>query len=261
MKVCAVSVMLGLVLCVAAGADDVAVSMRAIVAANDAAVVTVKVALKESYSMEEYGSDVSEYTQEVSATVITAEGLMVTSFMQVDPTPYMEELYGGEDGVDSKTEVTSLKIMRDGADVDAEIVLRDRDLDLAFLRPVKKPEAPWAFIDLSTSVTAAAFDPAVAMRRLGKVARRVASADLVRIAAVSDKPRTFYIMGEYPGEGTPSFLLSGECLGITVTKLLKASSQNGMGVTDDYDMNLTSVIIPGPEILEIAQQVPAYKTE
>lgn len=258
MKTVAFSLVLGLLAAFSASADEQAVAMRAVVDKNSAAVVTIKAVLKESYSMEEYGSDVSEYTQEINATVISADGLMVTSYMQVDPSPFMEELYGGEDGFNSKTEVTSLKVMRNGGEVDAEIVLRDRDLDLAFLRPLKKAEDPWDFIDLSAPVAAKAFDPVILLHRLGKVARRATTADLVRITAVFDKPRTVYFLGEYPGEGAPVFLPSGACLGLSVTKLLQANSQNGMGVADDLEMNLACVVIPGPAIMDVAKQVPAY---
>ena len=49
------------------------------------AVVQVKLTVKQSYTMPEYGTDVSEFTQEVTATVISPEGLMVTSLMHTDP--------------------------------------------------------------------------------------------------------------------------------------------------------------------------------
>ena len=39
-----------------------------------------------------------------------------------------------------ETEVNDIKILlEDGAEVPAEIVLRDKDLDLAFIRPKAKP--------------------------------------------------------------------------------------------------------------------------
>lgn len=250
--------LLALPLCFAASADDLAEAMRTAVAKNDAAVVTVKVALKDTYSSEE-GSDVNEYTQDITATVITAEGLMVTSLMMVDPSVLMEEYVNGDDGFSSKTEITSLKVRRGEGEEDAEIVLRDRDLDLAFLRPVKKPAEPRPFADFTAGASAKAFDPVIVMNRLGKVASRVSTAQLLRIDAVLDKPRTTYFVGEYAGYGAPVFLVTGECLGVNVTKMLKSNSQNGMGVSDEYENNMASVVIPGADVLEVAKQVPAYK--
>ncbi|MBX3175882.1 MAG: trypsin-like peptidase domain-containing protein [Candidatus Hydrogenedentes bacterium] len=244
-----------------AGADPVAEAMRAIVAKNGAAVVQVKLTVKQSYTMPEYGTDVSEFTQEVTATVISPEGLMVTSLMHTDPSSWMDDMFAGEDGYSSKTEITGLKALHGEQEVDAEIVLRDRDLDLAFLRPVTKPDAPQAYVDLSGGATAQAFDEVVTLHRLGKVAQRLATANVMRIGAVQERPRLTYILGEYSGMGTPVFLTSGACLGINVTRILRGNGPNGMGVHDEYDMNMASVVIPGADILEIAKQAPAYKTD
>ncbi|MBL7645917.1 MAG: trypsin-like peptidase domain-containing protein [Candidatus Hydrogenedentes bacterium] len=253
-----VAALLALPFCLAVPADDLAEAMRGAVAKNDAAVVTVKVALKETYSYDG-GSDVNEYTQDITATVISPEGLMVTSLMVVDPSVLMEEYANSEEGFDSKTEITSLKVRRGEAEEDAEIVLRDRDLDLAFLRPVKKPAEPRPFTDLAAGAQAKAFDPVIVMNRLGKVANRVSTAQLLRIDAVLDKPRMTYFVGEYAGHGAPVFVVTGECLGINVTKMLKTNSQNGMGVADEYESNMASVVISGADVLEVAKQVPAYK--
>lgn len=243
-----------------AHADEFAEAMRAVVAKNDPAVVTIKVALKDTYSSAE-GSDVHEYTQDATATVVSAEGLMVTSLMMLDPSVLMEEYASSEDGYSSKTEITGLKVRQGEAEEDAEIVLRDRDLDLAFLRPVKKPAEPRAFADLSAGAQAKAFDPVILMGRLGKVASRMPTAQLLRIDAVLDKPRTTYFAGEYVGHGAPVFLVTGECLGVNVTKMLKSSSQNGMGVSEEYENNMASIVVPGADILEVAKQVPAYPAE
>lgn len=250
--------LLALPCCLAVRADDLADAMRAVVAKNDAAVVTVKVALKDTYSSEE-GSDVNEYTQDITATAISAEGLMVTSLMMLDPSVLMDEYASSDDGYSSKTEITSLKVRRGEAEEDAEIVLRDRDLDLAFLRPIAKPAEPRPFTDLAAGAPAKAFDPIIVMNRLGKVASRASTAQLLRVDAVLDKPRMTYFVGEYAGHGAPVFVITGECLGINVTKMLKTNSQNGIGVADEYESNMASVVIPGADVLEVAKQVPAYK--
>lgn len=250
--------LIAIVLGSAASADDMAAAMRAIVTKNGDALLHVKLSVKQTYSIPEYGTEVEEFTEEIVATVISPEGLMVTSLMNTDPAAWMEDMYDGDDGYSSKTELTSLKVLRGGEEEDAEIVLRDRDLDLAFIRPLKKPEAPWSFVDLSVPVKAAAFDPIIAMGRLGKVAQRAATADTQRIAAVQDRPRLTYILGAYTGNGIPIFITTGECLGINVTRMLRSSGQNGMGLSDDYGMNMASVVVPGPDVMEIAKQVPAY---
>jgi hypothetical protein len=254
-----IAALLALPLCLTVRADDLAEAMRNVVTKNDAAVVTVKVALKATYSYDG-GSDVNEYTDDVTATVITAEGLMVSSLTRMDPSVLMDAYASEDDGYDGKTEITSLKVRRGDAEEDAEIVLRDRDLDLVFLRPITKPTEPRPFVDLAAGAPAKAFDPVIIMNRLGKVASRVSTATLYRVEAVLDKPRTTYFVGEeYTDQGSPAFVATGECLGINVTKLLATNSQNGMGVADEYESNSASVVIPGADVLEVAKQVPAYK--
>ena len=262
MRIGIIAGLIGVLCAAGAGADELAAAMRGIVAKNEPAVVQIKMTVKETYSMPEYGTEESEYTDEITATVISPEGLMVTSLMHTDPMSMMEDYMDGEDGYSGKSEVTALKVLRGQSEIDAEIVLRDRDLDLAFLRPLKKPEAPVAFVDLSAAVKAEAFDQVVTLSRMGKVVQRMATANEMRIAAVQERPRLNYILGTYMGEGTPVFLPSGECLGVNVNRMLRSSGQNGMGMSEeDYDMNMASVVVPGTEILEIAKQVPAYKTE
>ena len=42
-------------------------------------------------------------------------------------------------------------LLDDGTEVPAEIVLRDKDLDLAFIRPKAKPASPMTSVDLTKS--------------------------------------------------------------------------------------------------------------
>ena len=240
--------------------DEKGALMREIVAKHGEAVVSVRMAIKETMSMAEYGSEVSEYTQEIPATVILPGGLMVTSLMQLDPSAMMDSFYfDDEDGFDAKTEVTALHVLRGSAEVAAEIVLRDADLDLAFLRPVEKPEAPWAHVDLAADGDVEAFDPIYLLARMGKVVKRLPTVQDTRIAGIIEKPRKLYVIGNYMGSGTPAFSAPGACLGINVTRSLKIQANTGMGFTSGFESNMASIVVPGPDILELLEQVPPYE--
>lgn len=190
---------------------------------------------------------------------------MVTSFMQLDPGAMMETLYfdgeDGDEGFETKTEVTSLRVLRGTDEVESEIVLRDRDLDLAFMRPVKKPGSPWPFVELNGAATVEAFDPIYVLGRMGRVANRLTTVVELRIQGIIEKPRTTFFLGEYPGQGMPVFTESGACLGINVTRTLKMPSSSGMGYTSGYQSNMASIVVPGPDILELVEQVPPYESE
>ncbi|MCF6286841.1 MAG: serine protease [Candidatus Hydrogenedentes bacterium] len=247
-------VLMALALTVAA--DEDAQIMRRIVAAHGNAVVTVKMTIKQTMTMAEYGTEESEYTQEIIASVISKDGLMVTSLLELDPSKMMNAYFSDEeeDGFETKTDVTALRVLQDGKEIDAEIVLRDTDLDLAFLRPVKKPEADWTHVDLSADVAVQTFEKIYILYRMGKVAQRLPDAYPYRISAVVEKPRKLYILGESTGAGNPIFTKSGACLGINVTRTLNVSESG------DMDFDVASIVIPGPDIMKITEQVPPYKS-
>ena len=258
------AVCLGLLMALGAmaGADEKAATMRQLVADHGEAVVTVKMAIKETMSMAEYGSEVSEYTQEIPATVISAEGLMVTSLLQLDPGAMMANMFfeesGDEEGFETKTEVTSLRVLKGQDEVESEVVLRDTDLDLAFMRPVKKPESAWPHVDLTAPPTVQVFDVVFVLGRMGRVANRIATVGETRVQGIIEKPRLTYILGEYPGQGMPVYTESDACMGINVTRFLKVSSGSGAGYSSGYQSNMASIVVPGPDIVELVAQVPAY---
>ena len=72
-----------------------------------------------------------------------------------------------------ESELSDVKIvLDDGTEVPAEVVLRDKDNDLAFIRPKTKPAAPMAALDLANSGKADILDQVISLTRLGSAAGR-----------------------------------------------------------------------------------------
>ena len=181
---------LGIVACAEwANADALADAARAIVEANKDAVVTIKLVIENRYSMEGSGSDSEESIAEVTGTVLDPSGLTVVSLFTTDPTSASRNMMGmdlEEMGFKIETEIKRADILAaDGNEIPAEVVLRDKDLDLAFLRPKQKPEKPFAALGVAQAGTAGQLDPIVAISRLGRVANRAHGALLDRIEAVA----------------------------------------------------------------------------
>jgi S1-C subfamily serine protease len=131
-------------------------------------------------------------------------------------------------------------------------VLRDKDLDLAFIRPVQKPTAPMAAVDLKDSAKVDIMDKVLIVTRLGKVANRTLSACLERIQAVVDKPRKFYAVSmSSMGEeyGSPVFAMDGKAVGIVLYRQM-------LGRSDSEDSDWIPVVIPAEDILPAAAQAP-----
>ena len=141
-----------------------------------------------------------------------------------------------------ETEVTDVKMLQaDGTELPAEIVLRDKDLDLAFIRPKTKPGSPMAAVDLSQSAPTQLLDEVITLNRLNSAAGRAYAASVERISAVIQKPRTFYIPDSTMTSttlGSPAFALDGKIVGLLVMRAVNAKGGSGRNYRD----NLTSII-------------------
>ena len=122
-------------------ADELADKGRDIFKKNQHAVVTVQAVLKTTYSGNGRSSNPSESKQDLTGTVIDPSGLTVLALSSVDPAELYRRM--SDEYKTVETQVNDLKILLDdGTEVPSEIVLRDKDLDLAFIRPKTKPATP-----------------------------------------------------------------------------------------------------------------------
>ncbi len=247
-----------------AHADEVAVAGRAVVAQNKGAVVTVRLVVKQEFSMFGFPSDEEESVQEITGTIIDPEGLIVVSLAATDPAQLLGNIMALFDEEDEgfKTSIGDVTILlEDGEELPGKVVLRDKDLDLAFIRPKEKPEKPLPAIDLTNAATPDQFDRLILLRRLGKVAKRACAGSFPRIQAVMRKPRLLYILGAPPGTalGAPAFSMDGKYVGMVVLRSIKMSGAEGFGfgLFMEGDMNMATAVIPAKDVLEIAKQAPS----
>jgi len=237
-------------------ADEMAQKGRDIFKTNEHAVVTVQIVLKISGSAGGRSFNSTEVKSEATGTVVDPSGLTVLALSTVDPADLYRRM-----SEDSKidTELTDVKILLDdGTEIPAEVVLRDKDLDLAFVRPKTKPTTPMIAVDLTKSSTADVLEPVVALNRLNRAAGRAYSASIERIAAVIQKPRTFYIPETGTSAttlGSPAFALNGNIVGLFVMRAISGGETSGRNRGD----NVTAILIPAEEILKGAKQAPEAK--
>jgi hypothetical protein len=143
--------------------------------------------------------------------------------------------------------------MEDGTEVPSEIVLRDKDLDLAFIRPKTKPATPMDAIDLSKASHAQVLDQLLTLNRLKRAAGRAFCASVERISAVVQKPRTFYIPDGSQTDtalGSPAFALDGGIVGLIVMRAV-----NAQGAASMRDC-ITAIVLPAEDIAKAAAQAP-----
>ena len=162
-------------------------------------------------------------------------------------------------GISADSEFKDVRIvLADNTELPATIVLRDRDLDVAFVRPVEKPARALAAIDLTKAREPRLLDEIISLNRLGTVANRAVTVSLHRIDALIERPRPFYLPspGGYSSGGSPVFGMDGAPIGIILIRSAPPDGETGMGSTPWSlgSLPVVPVIVPAADLIEVAKQ-------
>jgi len=260
----AIAAVLASVLLAPVHAQDDRAAARDIVKRWQSAIVNVRVVLKMRMSVGGREMQSMDESVETVGTVIDPTGLTVLSLGSLNPGAMMNRLMGSagsaQERMEFGSEPTDVKIrLADGREIPARIVLRDEDLDLAFLRPTAKPDKPLVAIDLADEGRPALLDPVVILSRLGRVGGWTPAASLQTIGAIIEKPRTFYVIeaGSAGGMGTPAFTASGKVVGLLTMRSVQAGRPGMFSMMGGSEgMGLLPVILPAADVREIAKQAP-----
>src|SRR6185295_14644139 len=148
-----------------------------------------------------------------------------------------------------------------GREVPARFVLRDRDLDLAFVMPEEKG-LKLPSLELEKGVVVEPLDDLVLLYRMGRSMNRDAAATVDSVRAVVRKPRTFLVPGFIEGLqslGCPAFDQTGRALGLVVLRRYPAPPQPQSSFRDFVDM-MNQVVLTAADVLDVAAQATAVKT-
>jgi len=232
----------------AAGTD--ATNGRQLVSRYADAIVGIELVVTLRLKMGDREAPPREQRIEVNGTVISKDGLTVTTLGAVDPQATFQAMGGsggrGPEIVGSDFKEVKLRLA-DGRELPARFVLKDADLDLAFMAP-ETPDASreFAHVKLEEAVEGALLDDFYFLARAPKTLQRVPLLRKIQVIGVVERPRRFYLMSEQ-APGSPVFSADGRVLGITLQHFANGTRAG-------------FVVLPSVDIAEMAKQAVTAQT-
>jgi len=234
---------------VTSAAPDLESAARATAEQSGKGVVTVRLVLKLKAGGQEH-----EQKMEVPAVVIDPTGLTVASASSIDPSGAFRRM------VDAQRQRMSIEsevkepviLLEDGSELEAAVVLKDTDLDLAFIRPRDAALKLPAVTLKSRSGTVPLLTRIYALGRLSKLANRALSVATGEVRAYVRGPAPYYVTdGESSSfVGSLAYTADGVPLGLFV-KRFAASIDTSSGRGSD---SMMTVLRPVDKVLELAAQ-------
>ena len=214
------------------------------------AMVTVKAVIDMEVVVGGSANQSQEQKLEVPGTVIQANGLTVLSNASIDIGKQIEQQLRrqarGRD-VDVKTTFKEVNLLLpDGTEIPSKVVLKDGDLDLAFVLPdaeeVESEGVTFTHVSFpEVTPEVQLLDSVAFLNRLGQELDRELSVYVTTVEALIKKPRRFMVTHN-SSIGTPAFLATGEVLGLYVRRIVNGGASNSI------------VILPSKEVARLAKE-------
>ena len=202
-----------------------------------------------------------EEKSEVTGTVIDASGMIVTALGGLDKSSVVDgqtvNTPMGPIKLKANSEIKEVKVITaDGSEIPADLVLKDADLGLAFIKVRMDSEeakgVEFQSINLADSAKGEVLDECIALGRLDESLNREASMVTTEISGVTTRPRTFYRVIT-DTIGCPVYLANGKLLGVSVLRNPKGNSSRG------GQIQVSPVILPAADIAKVAEQAKDAK--
>jgi len=224
---------------------------RALVQRYADAIVGVELVLITKVKMGDREQPPREQRVDVNGTVISASGLTVTSLAAVDPQVQFDALRGSAQGGRMElvgVEFKEVKLrLADGKEVPAKFVLKDADLDLAFMAPeTAEAGRDYAHVKLDDATEGVVLADYFFVARAPKSLQRIPLVRGSEVIGIVEKPRRFFLVTDQ-SVGTPLFDPQGRVLGISLQPFASGRA--------------SVIVMPAADIAEMAKQAAAAQAK
>ncbi len=225
--------------------------------ANDRAggLVTVKYILAVSMGGAR-GNMEQESEIEMTCVMATAEGMVMCSNNQLTGFVEMIKQFAGAAGREISAVPKDIRIIAgpESKSFDAEIVARDSELDIAWIKIKNADDIQFDHIDFKAGKAADIGDEFVILRRMGNHFGRAIVISEGKIGGITSKPRTLYIpAAAYSlGGGLPVFTPSGDVIGLMISQLPDSdgnSPQMMVMIGGNLQDAVSGLILPAEEVV------------
>jgi hypothetical protein len=222
-----------------------------------AALVTVRLTVKSRMVYQGREEEGSESTLELQGTVLSPDGLTVVSESTTNPGA----LYRGMGGSRIEYETSDVALLlQDGRTLPARFVLRDPDLDLAFVAPLAAASG-LTCVRFEKGASPGPLDELVLLGQLGPALGREVAVWTARVRAVVKKPRTFLVPSWLEGlqaVGGPAFDDRGRPVGLLVLRR-GPRGRGAEGMRDFFDQ-VQAVVLTAADVQDVAAQAAAARS-
>ncbi len=233
---------------------DLEAAYQKLVQEREATLVTVKFVLKIKLG----GMGDQESEQEVEGLMIEPGGLVLVSNTQLAGFVGLMRRFSGGMGGDISAIPTDLKVLvgEDTEGLEAELLARDTELDLAWVRIKDPGERSFAALDWTQSTKPKLGQRLLTLGRMGKYFDRATVVRELRVAGFVSKPRELIVpSGDAAGLGMPVYTADGQLVGLTILQLPEVVADDGspfgmLSQMSDLDSSMGGLILPAEDVLK-----------
>jgi hypothetical protein len=243
-----------------------------VLAKRSPGLVTLKYVLKVDMGGMMGGGE-QEMDSEATGVMIDPHGLVICSNTQLNGiASFMQRMMrarGMQADVSATPSDIKVLVGDDVEGLDADLVARDTELDLAWIRIADPGSAAFEHVDFKQAADAKVGEPVVGLRRLDRYFGRTAVLTEGRIGGITTKPRRLYVAtgDERMALGGPIFSMGGHAIGLMVSQAPDeedAGMAGLMSMMSGTQEGMSGMILPAADVEKAtrrALETPATKPE